>query len=269
MRKDLPKHIAGIIPVAAPPLEFNFPWHDSLMPIGKDYHAIERAVHSAAKAGCNTIWIVLHRESQPLIKKKIGNWVYDPRTVCIDTSPFTRKKEVPVFYIAVRPTDKGRRDSQAWSALYGAKMAARAALKISKWIMPARYLVVSPYGITSEDSFEKARDFIDEESNLLFTHNNSTFIENNHMPYMFDQDDWDMLDRDFKENYTYDDSRRTFSEVYAKLDTKKCLEFPVDWHYDISDWEKYKLFLKSKHADGLKRPGYLVTHKWYGLVKDH
>jgi len=34
-------HLAGIVPVAGQPLEFNFPWHDCCMPIAPDFLAIE------------------------------------------------------------------------------------------------------------------------------------------------------------------------------------------------------------------------------------
>ena len=37
--------LAGIIPVAVQPLDYNFPWHDSLMPIRNDYLAVERSVY--------------------------------------------------------------------------------------------------------------------------------------------------------------------------------------------------------------------------------
>jgi hypothetical protein len=36
-------HLAGIVPVASQALDFDFPWHDSCMPISQNYLAIERA----------------------------------------------------------------------------------------------------------------------------------------------------------------------------------------------------------------------------------
>ena len=33
-------HLAGIVPVAGQPMDFNFPWHDSCMPIAPDYLAV-------------------------------------------------------------------------------------------------------------------------------------------------------------------------------------------------------------------------------------
>ena len=71
-------HLAGIIPVAGQPLDFNMPWHDCLMPIGKDYLAVERSVVECAYAGCETIWIVCRKSVQPLLRHRLGDWVQDP-----------------------------------------------------------------------------------------------------------------------------------------------------------------------------------------------
>jgi len=43
-------NLAGIVPVAGQPLDFNFPWHDSLMPIGHNYLAVEKAVFDCVVA---------------------------------------------------------------------------------------------------------------------------------------------------------------------------------------------------------------------------
>ena len=72
------RHLAGIIPVAGQPLDFNFPWHDCLQPIGKNYLAIERSALECAFAGCDTIWIACNDDMQPLIKSRIGDYVQDP-----------------------------------------------------------------------------------------------------------------------------------------------------------------------------------------------
>ena len=44
-------NLVGIIPIAAQPFDFNFPWHDSLMPIGHNYLAVEKSVLDCAVAG--------------------------------------------------------------------------------------------------------------------------------------------------------------------------------------------------------------------------
>ena len=71
-------NLAGIVPVAGQPLDFNFPWHDSLMPIGHNYLAVEKAVFDCVVAGCNTVWLVCPKDMQPLIRYRLGDWVVDP-----------------------------------------------------------------------------------------------------------------------------------------------------------------------------------------------
>ena len=48
-------HLAGLIPLAGQPLDFNMPWHDSLMPVGPNYLAVERRIVECENAGCETI----------------------------------------------------------------------------------------------------------------------------------------------------------------------------------------------------------------------
>ena len=72
------RHLAGVVPTAGQPLDFNFPWHDCLQPIGPDYLAVERAVLECAWAGCDTIWVVCHDDMKPLIRHRLGEYVEDP-----------------------------------------------------------------------------------------------------------------------------------------------------------------------------------------------
>ena len=71
-------HLAGIIPIAGQPLDFEFPWHDCMTPIAANFLAIERAVLECATAGCETIWIVCPSDMQPLLKYRLGEMVQDP-----------------------------------------------------------------------------------------------------------------------------------------------------------------------------------------------
>ena len=72
------RHLAGVIPVSGIKSDFNMPWHASLMPIGPDYLAVERAVAECAYAGCDTIWIVCSDDVTPLIRHQIGEKIQDP-----------------------------------------------------------------------------------------------------------------------------------------------------------------------------------------------
>lgn len=262
-------HTAAIIPVAGQPLDFNMPWDDCLMPIAKDYHLIERAVHTAATSGCSTIWVVMYRESQPIIKKKLGNWIYDPYHVWDARMPFMNKREVPIYYVAINPKDRKRRDSLAWSILYGARVAHRVSIKISTWLTPSRFLVVSPYGVMDEKVMEEMRPVIRNNSQeLLFTHNNKTFLDNTHLPFTFTADHYNACNRYFKDIYSGCDMDRTIAEVFSPIDTSTYIKQDAGWFHQIDGWDSYKQFLASPECATISRPKYMVLHKWRGLVRD-
>ena len=96
-------HLAGIVPVAGQPLDFNMPWHDCLMPIAQNYLAVERAVLECAYAGCETIWVVCHDDMQPLIRHRLGDYVQDPVWVLRHFSLEKRgyRKPIPIHYVPI------------------------------------------------------------------------------------------------------------------------------------------------------------------------
>lgn len=261
-------HLAGIIPIAGQPLEMNMPWHDCLMPISSNYHAIERAVHTAAAAGCNTIWIVMYRETQPLIKKKLGEWIYDPQSVWKNPWPALQIKPVPIYYVAINPKDRYRRDSLGWSCLYGAAVASRAAKKISKWLLPKRFLVVWPYGIVPESQIIDNRALLRGSRDVAFTWQDKTFKNSQFMPFTFSQDVYEECRIFFRDTYTGKDTGRSIGDIFrpAKLDNFNKID--LEWYYDISDWDGYSKFIGSEHNKLCSRPKYMVTHKWYRLMDD-
>ena len=105
-------HLAGIVPVAGQPLDFNMPWHDSLMPISQNYLAVERAVIECAYAGCETIWLICHTDMQPLIRHRLGDYVQDPvwinRRYELQRDKF--HKPVPIHYVPIHPRDREKRE---------------------------------------------------------------------------------------------------------------------------------------------------------------
>lgn len=259
-------HIAGIIPVAGEPLDFNMPWHDSLVPVNDNYHAIERAVHSAAMAGCNTIWIVLRRDTAPIIKKKLGEWVYDPTTAWVYPRPFWNKREIPIYYVGIKPRDRKRRDSMAWSCLYGARVADWISRKISKWIAPKKFFVVSPYGLISENVIKQNRDILREDKNIRYEYNGKTFIDDEFLPFSFDYEDYTTCKLHFKEIYSGRDTNLKFSDVFSPLNMNKFATLNPGWYHRIDCWDNYKQFIASPHSNECVRPKYMRVHKWHGFV---
>ena len=125
-------HMAGIVPIAGQPLDFKMPWNDSLIPIAPDYLAAERAVYECAVAGCETIWVVCHVGTEPLLRKRLGDFIVDPVSSKNSLNPSLTIKNISIFYIPIHPRDKERRDCLSWSVLYGADNAFRVSSFLSK-----------------------------------------------------------------------------------------------------------------------------------------
>ena len=164
-------HLAGIVPTAGPPHDFNFPWHDSMMPLSPNYLAIHHAVMECAWAGCETIWIVCHHEMQPLIRYEVGEYVQDPvwfnRT---HTKHYSEsRKTIPIYYVSIHPNDRNKRDCLGWSVLYGANTAYWTSRKMSKWVIPDKYYAAFPYGVYDNRLLRKHRKNISSSKNFILT----------------------------------------------------------------------------------------------------
>lgn len=261
-------HLAGIIPIAGEQLNFNMPWTDSLMPINQNYHALERAINTAAQAGCNTIWIILHRETQPLIRKKIGEWIYDPETIWKGHNVFFNKVEIPIYYVAINPRDRGRRDSFGWSALYGARVSSYISMKISKWVIPKKFFIVSPFGVMDDETIKNSRELLKSNKNIYFSYENKSFLDNTYLPFTFTQQEFEKCRIFFKEKYSGDETKKSFKDIFEPISLSEYSNINLNWFYNISSWDLYTKFLGSEHNKLCTRPKYMVNHKWWGLVKD-
>ena len=142
------RHLAGVVPVAGQPLDFNFPWHDCLQPIGPNYLAVERAILECAYAGCDTIWVICNDDISPVIRHRVGEMVQDPVWLRnMDTHPSMSRKPIPIFYVPIHPKHRDKIDCFGWSVIYGALSIFKIAVKMSKWLVPGRYYVSFPYSV--------------------------------------------------------------------------------------------------------------------------
>ena len=147
-------NLAGIIPISGQKrVDYDFPWHDCLMPIGNNYYAIQNAVYECALVGCKTIWIVSDLAFQPLIKEIVQEWVMDPLTIDKDKAKESFDHvRVPIYYVPIHGKDRDRRDCLAWTVLYGCTMASEISTKMSSWMNYERFYISFPHGITDADS---------------------------------------------------------------------------------------------------------------------
>ena len=268
-------HVAGIIPVAGQPDNFQFEWHDCLMPLAQNYTALERAVVECAYAGCKTIWIVCNDDTTPLVRYRIGDWVEDPVWIGRKYKfPSQERKQIPIFYVPIHPKDRDRRDCLAWSIIYGALQAFRVNATISRWVIPKHYYVAFPYGVYDPKFLREHRADIGR-GEFFLSHGGRTVREGEYVGFTFGVEDFiryrrvirtgtgkltpgsTHLDKEilpFEERWSA--RHFTLDKVFKSATIEESNVVDLPWYYNIDSWEKYREFLGSEQE--LKHPGRLI-----------
>lgn len=259
-------HLAGIIPIAGPKLNFNMPWHDCMMPIAKDYLAIERAVLECAYAGCETIWIICDDDMQPLLRYRLGEYVNDPVWVYrhFDREKGEKKKFIPIQYVPIHPRDKNKRDCYGWSILYGAKTADKISRAISTWLRPDRFYVSFPYGVyphwiprEHRKSFSTKKD-----QKVLFRYDGKTIIDGEYLGFTFDREDLEQFIDEVREKSTglFKNENRerlplnerysyrffTLDQVFDTMNTNNVKYIDLKKYHRIDEWDLYCDYISSE-----------------------
>lgn len=293
-------HLAGIVPVAGKKLDFNFPWHDSLMPIAPDYLAVERAVFECAAAGCETIWVVCHKEMQPLIRHRMGDWVLDPSTNPYITSKFVYnahdlERQVPIYYVPIHPKDRDKRDCLSWSVLFGVMRAYHVSHKISKWVVPERYYVAFPYGVYDVRVVRNNRDKISTTNNFYVSHGGKTVADGEYLGFSMGVEDFIMYRKQLRQKAInswkpgafWDEEAKTIKgERLSAAERHTARHFELDtvfgcaildgahteeaaWYYNVSNWDGYCKYLGSEERERVKRPWEMKYHEWNPIGEDN
>ena len=239
--------MSGIIPVTGELLDFNMPWHDSLMPVAQNYLAIEHAVYECICAGVNTIWIVCKEGTTPLIRHRLGDWVHDPVEVdYVAGEPRSKLSDnirrIPIYYVKLKPVDIQRRESLGWSVLTGAINSFRMSYRVSKWLIPDKYYVAFPHGIYDVKPLRQRRASFRSSRSYMLTHHGKGVSEGLHTGFTFDRDVFVYARREIRKYKT------SLEEVFKSVRGDNPGEIELDWYYPIDSWENYKKYLSSEHA---------------------
>jgi len=276
-------HLAGIVPVAGQKLDFNFPWHDCLQPINKNYLAVERAVLECAYAGCETIWVVCHNDMQPLIRYRLGDYILDP--VDLQRTRFTaigEQREIPIYYVPIHPKDRDKRDCLGWSILHGALTAYWLSRTISKWVIPDKFYAAFPYGVYDPIEIQPFRKIISSKTPFCISYEDKTIKDNEYLGFTFDGEDFKNCRRIVRkegtgEFYGYDTERipvekrwsaRFFAldKIFRYVNMEGAEKLKTSWYYNIDNWENLCEYLGSKEK--LDKPSHMFYHEWNPIGVD-
>jgi hypothetical protein len=271
-------HLSGIIPLAnyESGLDINFP--APLIPIENGFTAVQKSVFECAMAGCDTIWIVANDDLSPSIRAIVGDWVYDPVYFKRDmaTKYYSElRKEVPIYYVAINPKDRNRRDSYGWSVLHGIHTAYMTSYKISKWIVPEKYFISFPFGVYDPHILREYRKTIrDKNNNFFLKHSNNYIKDNVPLACTMTGEDFKLCRRAINKKTTREylppspgqqyptqklplHERWTarafnFKEIFDSIDEKGASYVDLPWYYDVSDWDGYVEYMRSENK--IKKP---------------
>ena len=290
-KSKLAFHLAGIIPVAGQPLDFKMDWSDCLMPIAPNYTAVESAVYECAVAGCETIWIVCNDDTSPLIRHRIGEYIFDPVWFnrSMDKFPNASRRVIPIFYVPLRAKDVGKRDCLAWSVLHGSLTAFKIGHKISKWTAPDKYYVSFPYGIFDPEIIRPHRKTISSHETFCLRHNDKTIKDGEYLSFTFNGRDFINFRRVIREEGTgiwdpeselrdglYPTKRlpiekrwsaRHFSldKIFKDVILDNVSIIDLQWYYNIGSWRGYRNFLASRH-EVARPPEKLLGYKEFNPI---
>lgn len=276
------KHLAGVIPVANLHTDFEFNFPEILLPLNNGFTAIQKSVVECAYAGCSTIWIVANPDMAPVVRKTVGDWIYDP--VYLGRQRYgensEHRREIPIYYCNILPKNMGRRDSYGWSVLSGVYASWITSNKISKWIVPDKYYVSFPMGVFDISKIRDNRSLInDANNNFTLTVDNKTVKDNLPLSFTMFGEDYincrrDVNSKTTKEFYNTTEGEQypskklpidqrwsarkfSFSDVFNKLSIDLKHSYSPDKFYDVSTWDGYQEYMGSDFI--LEKPYHMLT----------
>ncbi len=271
------RNLVGIIPIAGhESFDFGQPWPDCMMPIAPNFNLIEAAVAECAWAGCKSIWITVNHDFCKYIRKRIGDWCFDPvwSHRIFDKNMGESKRRIPIYYVGVNPKDRHKRDCTSWSVIHGALCAFKTLQALSKYMIPSKYYVSFPHGYFPAHQLREHRKIINSKKNCYITSHGTSVKDGNFSSFTFGKDDWLEFRRVIRkgtgfrvpgskpeDNLRLDPSEmwsaRFFGveKVFEPLDLEKSHEIKIDYYFNIRSWAEYLDFLNASRGFTIKRPG--------------
>jgi hypothetical protein len=265
-------YLAGVIPISGLPLDYDMPWHDSLIPLAPNYLAVERAVMECVYAGCETVWLVGKEGDTPIIRYRIGDFVVDPlSTIYYDKKDFYKNRSI--FYVPVNAKDFRKRDSLSYSVIRGVKVAHKVSTFLSGYYAPDKFYIAWPYGVYPPEHVQPFRPFISHKKPFFMRYDNKTVKDDEYLSFTMslaeakqcNLDIWKRGVGRFKPGEEYGTTMAEFpveerysarrfgpGEVFSSLTEEEANYGDLEWYHNISNFGGYRSFMASQ--DYLERP---------------
>ena len=257
-------HLAGIVPLSGFEVENKIGvLHPGLLSLSSTLLAVERSIIECNYAGCKTIWVVCNENYQPIIRQRVKDFTtsfYSLSSAKFSRFGQTKIKHIPIYYVSIPASLRGKRDSLGWAVLHAAQQAFYVCAKISKWLVPNKYFVSNPYGIHDPKIISENKSILTSTHNLFITEKDKSVANAMNMSFSFRPDDFIKIRKNIKSFCTgsvtkpYWSSRNFSIDKFFNYDNiSNVNNIEVDHYYSLTSWEDYRNFIKSKDSSWYER----------------
>tara|TARA_Y100000034_G_scaffold137014_1_gene218470 strand:- start:26023 stop:26739 length:717 start_codon:yes stop_codon:yes gene_type:complete len=218
------------------------------MPIGKGYTLLDRAIAECAYAGCHTIWITVNDNWQNLIKKRIGDYVEDPKYIrrTFDKFPEDSKRRIYVYYVPELVKFRRQRYGEAWGVINSAVFATRMSFGVGYFTMPSTYYAAFPMALYDPSIIGNHRANIKNGKTLYIEHEGQSIMTGHKMGFTFDYQQLRDINallgmRRLTGNLSYKD-------VFKPLKFEGVDPITLPWYNEPHDWDGYMDYMVSEHV---------------------
>lgn len=234
------KHIAGIIPVAKVQTDIDLVVPTALLPIGNGFYNIQRAIVECCYAGCDTVWVVCEESEAAILKRVCGDFVlnmHDYERSKYSKFPSDNRRVVPIFYAPLSFKHQNK-IGLGVSVMDGIHASFHVSSKISKWSMPHKYYVSSPYGVYSPE-VNRLRTEIVSDGSFFLSHDGKTAIDGENLGFCLSVDHVKHCSYLFKK--TNVKTQFSLDIILNNDKVKKNLKVSkIDMYHNIQNWEGYQ-----------------------------
>ena len=210
------------------------------MPIANNFYAVQRSIVECSYIGCKTIWVVCDESISPLLKKICGDFVLN--LAQHERSKFTNfptqnRTSIPIFYVPISYKNMNKKGLGV-SVIEGVNASFTISDKMSKWIVPYRYYVSSPYGIYNP-KINDARSLVKSSESFRYTFEGRSALSGCNMGFSFSVRQFKHCSYLFKKiNVKSDYSLDMIFDNDIMYENNQSIE--LDNYRDISSWQGYQ-----------------------------
>ena len=210
-----------------------------MMPLDKDYYAIQRSIVECSYMGCSTIWIICEESVAPILKKVCGDFVTnlaENDRAMYANFPEEHRKYIPIMYAPISYKMMNKKGLGV-PIVDGVHSSYSVSAKLSKWVVPYRYYVSMPYGVY-KPRHTKLRALVREYESVFLTHDGESARTGAHIgfsfsPRQFVHCSYLFKRMDVKSDYTID---KVFGD---DIMIENSTTYDLEYYHDISTWGGY------------------------------